>query len=183
MKAKNISKNATTLDECHHLFFFFIALNFFISLLCADCGTRRKYKRMPYQRNRWASTIFYVYCSAFIQLCVTIFDIVMSVLKLFPPTWEVVNHSLIRNSCRTCNLSLISLESYLVMYIFMICSSINTSVIWVFVDVEQQLWFVLSQMVEIEVSDLKVEDVQTWQDICVLYVMTEILSSLLHRWL
>jgi hypothetical protein len=43
----------------------------------------------------------------------------------------------------------------------MICSSINTSVIWVFVDVEQQLWFVLSQMVEIEVSDLKVEDVQT----------------------
>ena len=39
----------------------------------------------------------------------------------------------------------------------MICSSINTSVIWVFVDVEQQLWFVLSQMVEIEVSDLKVE--------------------------
>ena len=83
----------------------------------------------------------------------------------------------------TCNLSLISLESYLVMYIFMICSSINKSVIWVFVDVEQQLWFVLSQMVEIEVSDLKVEDVQTWQDICVLYVMTEILSSLLHRWL
>ena len=28
MKAKNKSKNVNTLNECHHLFFFFFAVNF-----------------------------------------------------------------------------------------------------------------------------------------------------------
>jgi hypothetical protein len=53
MKAKNKSKNATILEEWHHLFFSFLCSQFqFISPLCADCGTRKKYKRMPYQSNR-----------------------------------------------------------------------------------------------------------------------------------